>query len=99
MASQDAPLTSPLSRTYRPSAPILLAHADLAIDRLPTISASQALHSLKARGARTVSTGISQLNTLLSPPSLPGHHVSGGYMRGKVTEIFGPPGVGKTSFG
>ncbi|KAF2824292.1 P-loop containing nucleoside triphosphate hydrolase protein [Ophiobolus disseminans] len=67
--------------------------------RLPTVSASQALHSLHARGARTVSTGISQLNNLLLPPSLPGHDVSGGYMRGKVTEIFGPSGVGKTSFG
>jgi KaiC/GvpD/RAD55 family RecA-like ATPase len=46
-----------------------------------------------------VSTGIAQLDTLLAPPSLPGRPVSGGYMRGKVTEIFGPPGVGKTSFG
>jgi RecA/RadA recombinase len=46
-----------------------------------------------------VSTGISQLDRLLSPPSLPGHAVSGGYMRGKVTEIFGPSGAGKTSFG
>ncbi|KAL5117103.1 hypothetical protein ACEQ8H_004928 [Pleosporales sp. CAS-2024a] len=67
--------------------------------RLPTISASQALHSLHARGARTVSTGIWQLDQLLVPQSLPGHPVAGGYMRGKVTEIFGPPGVGKTSFG
>ncbi|KAF2035225.1 P-loop containing nucleoside triphosphate hydrolase protein [Setomelanomma holmii] len=67
--------------------------------RLPTVSASQALNSLNARGARTVSTGIVQLDTLLAPPRLPGHGVSGGYMRGKVTEIFGPSGVGKTSFG
>ncbi|KAG9191965.1 hypothetical protein G6011_10699 [Alternaria panax] len=64
--------------------------------RLPTVSASQALH---ARGARTVSTGLTQLDKMLSPPRLPGHHVSGGYMRGKVTEVFGPPGVGKTAFG
>ncbi|KAJ4363083.1 hypothetical protein N0V83_010203 [Neocucurbitaria cava] len=67
--------------------------------RLPTVSASQALQSLQTRGARTVSTGISQLNKLLAPPSLPGHDASGGYMRGKVTEVFGPSGVGKTAFG
>ncbi|KAF1843465.1 P-loop containing nucleoside triphosphate hydrolase protein [Cucurbitaria berberidis CBS 394.84] len=67
--------------------------------RLPTVSASQALQTLQARGARTVSTGISQLNKLLAPASLPGHDVSGGYMRGKVTEVFGPSGVGKTAFG
>ncbi|KAH7072386.1 P-loop containing nucleoside triphosphate hydrolase protein [Paraphoma chrysanthemicola] len=83
MASQDTPLTSPSPLSHR----------------LPTVSASQALLTLNARGARTVSTGISQLNSLLSPQGLPGHDVSGGYMRGKVTEIFGPSGVGKTSFG
>jgi RecA/RadA recombinase len=68
-------------------------------DRLPTVSASQALHSLQVRRARTVSTGITQLDKLLAPSSLPGHDVTGGYMRGKVTELFGPSGVGKTSFG
>ncbi|EFQ93157.1 hypothetical protein P3342_007706 [Pyrenophora teres f. teres] len=67
--------------------------------RLPTVSASQALQKLHARGARTVSTGITQLDKVLSPPSLPGHDVSGGYTRGKVTEVFGPSGVGKTAFG
>ncbi|KAI0579291.1 RecA RecA-RadA recombinase [Pyrenophora tritici-repentis] len=67
--------------------------------RLPTVSASQALQKLHARGARTVSTGITQLDKVLSPLSLPGHDVSGGYTRGKVTEVFGPSGVGKTAFG
>ncbi|KAF1945018.1 P-loop containing nucleoside triphosphate hydrolase protein [Clathrospora elynae] len=67
--------------------------------RLPTVSASQALQHLHARGARTVSTGIAQLDKVLCPPSLPGHDVAGGYMRGKVTEIFGPSGVGKTALG
>lgn len=71
----------------------------LLIDRLPTVSASQALQSLHVRGARSISTGVAQLDKVLSPPSLPGHDVSGGYMRGKVTEIFGPSGVGKTTFG
>ena len=73
--------------------------ANAGIDRLPTVSASQALHTLNARGARTVSTGISQLDQVLCPPSLPGHDVSGGYTRGKVTEVFGPSGAGKTTFG
>jgi RecA/RadA recombinase len=70
-----------------------------AIDRLPTVSASQALHHFNARGARTVSTGIAQLDKVLSAPTPPGHDASGGYVRGKVTEIFGPSGVGKTAFG
>lgn len=42
-------------------------------------------------------TGLGQLDKLLAPPSLPGHHVAGGYARGKVTEVYGPPGAGKTS--
>lgn len=49
------------------------------------------------RGARTVSTGLIQLDKLLAPPSLPGHDIAGGYARGKVTEVYGPSGVGKTS--
>lgn len=67
--------------------------------RLPTVSASQALQDFNARGARTVSTGITQLDKALSVPAPPGHDASGGYTRGKVTEIFGPSGVGKTTFG
>lgn len=69
------------------------------IDRLPTVSASQALQTLQAKGSRAVSTGIPQLDEALAPRALPGRIVSGGYPRGKVTEIFGPPGVGKTAFG
>lgn len=65
--------------------------------RLPTVSASQALQSLDAPGARAVPTGLTQLDKLLAPPSLPGHNVAGGYARGKVTEVYGPSGVGKTS--
>ncbi|KAJ4314635.1 hypothetical protein N0V94_006365 [Neodidymelliopsis sp. IMI 364377] len=65
--------------------------------RLPTVSASQALQSLSARGARTVPTGLKQLDKLVAPPSLPGHDTTGGYARGKVTEVYGPSGVGKTS--
>ncbi|KAF1980190.1 P-loop containing nucleoside triphosphate hydrolase protein [Bimuria novae-zelandiae CBS 107.79] len=67
--------------------------------RLPTVSASQALGTLHAKGSRTVRTGLSQLDKHLAPHGLPGRTATGGYMRGKVTEIFGPPGVGKTAFG
>ena len=63
------------------------------------MSASQALEALHAKGSRTVRTGLSQLDGHLTPHGLPGRAVAGGYMRGKVTEIFGPPGVGKTAFG
>ncbi|KAJ4407074.1 hypothetical protein N0V91_004241 [Didymella pomorum] len=65
--------------------------------RLPTVSASQALQSLSARGSRAVPTGLTQLDKLLAPASLPGQPVAGGYARGKVTEVYGPSGVGKTS--
>lgn len=65
--------------------------------RLPTVSASQALESLNVRGARTVPTGLRQLDKLLAPPSLPAQQLTGGYARGKVTEVYGPSGVGKTS--
>jgi len=98
MTSEEAQQPSPTSRKQ-----VYFRHAgydaNIAVDRLPTVSASQALQKLHARGARTVSTGITQLDKVLSPPSLPGHDVSGGYIRGKVTEVFGPSGVGKTAFG
>jgi predicted ATP-dependent serine protease len=98
MAGEDAATHSPASRKQQKPSHLPRNTNPLA-DRLPTVSASQALQNLHARGARTVSTGISILDQVLSPPSLPGHNVSGGYMRGKVTEIFGPSGVGKTAFG
>ncbi|KAF2113353.1 P-loop containing nucleoside triphosphate hydrolase protein [Lophiotrema nucula] len=67
--------------------------------RLPTVSASQALQSIQQRGTRAVSTGLSQLNRILAPQGLPGRHTQGGLVRGKVTEVYGPSGVGKTAFG
>ncbi|KAF2662675.1 P-loop containing nucleoside triphosphate hydrolase protein [Lophiostoma macrostomum CBS 122681] len=67
--------------------------------RLPTVSASQALEQRHSRGSRAVSTGLTQLNKILSPPGLPGRDVAGGLVRGKVTEIYGPSGVGKTALG
>ncbi|KAF2475692.1 P-loop containing nucleoside triphosphate hydrolase protein [Lindgomyces ingoldianus] len=67
--------------------------------RLPTVSASQALQRFHARGSRALPTGLPQLNKILSPLGFPGRNSQGGLVRGKVTEVYGPSGVGKTAFG
>ena len=63
-------------------------------DRLPTISASQALQNASAR-SHSLTTSLTSLDSaLVTPGSLihqPGIH------RGHATEIYGPPGVGKTA--
>ncbi|KAI9663038.1 MAG: hypothetical protein M1821_008086 [Bathelium mastoideum] len=72
----------------------------LETDRLPTISASQALETFKAQRPHAISTGLPQLDDLLQ-----GQHgqwqesdqMVGGLARGRVTEVHGPPGVGKTT--
>ncbi|KAK6007806.1 hypothetical protein QM012_004620 [Aureobasidium pullulans] len=58
--------------------------------RLPTVSASEALFSLQARGPRSISTGLDQLDALLGA-------TKSGLGRGTITEIWGPCGSGKTS--
>jgi RecA/RadA recombinase len=81
----------------------LLTHS---IDRMPTVSAAQALEELQAPSAtRWVSTGLAQLDATLlrSGEREDGGATSrsggGGLVRGQVTEIYGPPGVGKTALG
>ena len=108
MASQDIHMSSAPSSSSRMYATLAL-HSQLisrikpsdpvVTDRLPTVSASQALQTLQVKGSRAVATGLPQLDETLAPHALPGRIVSGGYPRGKVTEIFGPSGVGKTAFG
>jgi len=69
---------------------------------LPTVSAAQALSDLKSSPSRVISTGIPQLDSLLQNQDAPSQFeelVCGGVSRGQVTEIHGPPGVGKTAFG
>ena len=69
-------------------------------DRLPTVSASEALENISSDLQRPVSTGLNRLDALLQGRR---HdissqtNISGGVSRGEVTEIFGPPGVGKTA--
>nr|KAK5442457.1 hypothetical protein LTR18_006313 [Exophiala xenobiotica] len=64
--------------------------------RLPTVSGIEALQNASAR-AKGISTRLSALDSTLLPNEL--SLATPGIQRGCVTEIFGPPGVGKTSFG
>jgi hypothetical protein len=70
------------------------------LDRLPTISVSQALQKLNTPGAKWVSTGLplldknlkgSSLNFATQEPNI------GGFVKGQITEIYGPPASGKTA--
>ncbi|CAF9927550.1 MAG: hypothetical protein ALECFALPRED_003740 [Alectoria fallacina] len=68
--------------------------------RLPTVSASQALQNITSTPRRPISTGLRGLDVFLQGKE---HEASsqtaapGGVSRGEVTEIYGPPGVGKTT--
>ncbi|KAJ5501906.1 hypothetical protein N7463_004780 [Penicillium fimorum] len=65
-------------------------------DTLPvvSISASQSLNA-SAATRDPIATGLARLDEVLN--DLPDQPNQGGIMRGHVTEIFGPPGAGKTS--
>ncbi|KAF4977589.1 hypothetical protein FZEAL_5903 [Fusarium zealandicum] len=71
-------------------------------DRLPTVSASQALDELRDDASNHISTGLEDLDQALygagSVDSQDSTH-RGGIHRGQVTEIWGPPGTGKTALG
>ncbi|MCJ1414968.1 hypothetical protein MMC32_001298 [Xylographa parallela] len=69
--------------------------------RLPTVSASEALRSLSTSCSSAVSTGLPQLDQILQgkdPQGLSEDLFTGGLARGQITEVYGPPGVGKTTF-
>lgn len=73
--------------------------ADFA-DRLPTLSANQALKNLSSTPHSPISTRLGCLDRLLQGwdhESLTQDELPGGISRSEVTEIVGPPGVGKTS--
>ncbi|EHY58869.1 hypothetical protein HRR83_001873 [Exophiala dermatitidis] len=63
--------------------------------RLPTVSGIEALQSASAK-ARGIPSGLPALDSLLPPGDLA--IATPGIQRGHVTEVFGPPGVGKTTF-
>ncbi|KAL7916016.1 P-loop containing nucleoside triphosphate hydrolase protein [Trichoderma velutinum] len=70
--------------------------------RLPTVAASQAWEDLKAGPATHISTGLETLDrVLLGIDSADSQDAAsqGGVKRGQVTEIWGPPGCGKTALG
>ncbi|KAK6705793.1 hypothetical protein SNK03_009626 [Fusarium graminearum] len=70
--------------------------------RLPTVSASQALDDLGCDASTHVSTGLEGLDrSLLGPVTIDSQDgtIKGGVQRGQVTEIWGPPGSGKTALG
>ncbi|KAG6287459.1 hypothetical protein E4U46_004080 [Claviceps purpurea] len=68
--------------------------------RLPTVQASQVLNSLQDSETLYISTGLDKLDQALIPKSVQEAGNSsnqGGVKRGQVTEIWGPPGTGRTS--
>lgn len=65
--------------------------------RLPTLNGASALFDAIER-AKPVSTSLDNLDIVLSNNNAT-ISASGGVARGVVTEIYGPPGCGKTQFG
>jgi RecA/RadA recombinase len=71
-------------------------------DRLPTVSASAALDELTNEAGSNISTGLTELDRALATNSSlngPEDECPGGILRGQVTELWGPPGAGKTALG
>lgn len=71
---------------------------------MPTVSAAQALQELETSPTRCISTGLNNLDLALQnkdsiQASTSADQNYGGISRGKVTEFYGPPGVGKTALG
>ena len=69
---------------------------------MPTVSAAQALQDLKSSHTRGISTGLDLLDAFLQNRESVSSDVEplyGGVSRGKVTEVYGPPGIGKTALG
>lgn len=76
--------------------------ADNPVDRLPTVSATQALDEVDDVARTHVSTGLASLDHALLGPLASEESDSdarGGVKRGQVTELWGPPGSGKTALG
>ncbi|SPQ25214.1 b197b9cd-a334-45db-b0c3-e1fda643d47c [Thermothielavioides terrestris] len=65
--------------------------------RLPTVSAAQALEDLEGDDSNFISTGLAALDASLRS-GLDGSGPAG-IRKGHVTEVWGPPGAGKTALG
>ncbi|CUS09131.1 unnamed protein product [Tuber aestivum] len=85
-----SPMLSSSRMYWSGSSPVgeLKIYVDHVIDRLPTLSASQALSASQSTDSR-ISTGSGELDMA----------IGGGLSRGKITELCGPPGSGKTTVG
>lgn len=68
-------------------------------DRLPTVSAAEALLDFEENEGTFIPTGIPDLDAVLGSVLDQDESGDGGIQRGQVTEIWGPPGSGKTAFG
>ena len=68
--------------------------SNLLIDRLPTVSAAEALQDLANGSSKLVKTGLQSLDSRLAGVD---SSSDGGIERGKVTEIWGSSGAGKTA--
>lgn len=69
---------------------------------MPTVSAAEALDGLNRDASRHVSTSLPDLDRFLTGNAsslLTEQDEKGGIQKGQVTEIWGPPGVGKTALG
>ena len=94
----DYPSSPP--RIY-PRTPELIADTDFSLDRLPTLSAAEALQGLRADCKKPISTGLRDLDALLQGKEhdkVSQEGADGGLGRGQVAEIWGSAGVGKTAF-
>lgn len=82
---------------------IRLREAHDCVDRLPTVAASQALQDLEDESSTYIPTGLDKLDkTLLGFEATgpdPNSPRRGGLKRRQVTEVWGPPGSGKTALG
>lgn len=74
----------------------LLKLAKSCVDRLPTVSASQALQQSTPTAAPPVPFGLNALDRFLAAGRIDGSS-TGGIRRGQVVELYGPPGIGKTT--
>lgn len=92
--SSPAPVPSQLPASTRKRSVLCSSpKADGRTDRLPTVSASEALQGLRSSYPASIATGLPDLDKYLAG----GACIHGGFERGKVTELWGPIGAGKTA--
>lgn len=99
MDTMSAASTCPpcVSRNALPLAD--LGTDDKLLDRLPTVSAAEALEGLHGDSSPHLSTGLPDLDRALTGRTPAAPDEDGGLSKGQITEIWGPPGVGKTAVG